>query len=89
MATIHEFNILNYSNIANASAANAAITVQVKWTDDEGFHDEQFTGNFIQHVWNHMAADPAGRKLLKRFTYEMVMARANVHLGIATYEEQL
>lgn len=85
---VDEFNITNYANIANASAANVQISVEIKVTrDDETKRTFSRDARFIQDVWNPMAADPAGREILRRVVNDLAHIRALVALGEASYSD--
>lgn len=86
--SVDEFNITNYSNIANASAANIQINIELKVTDDEG-QQQTYTRNarFIQDIWNQMAADPDGREVLRSHVNELARVRALVFAGVNTYAD--
>jgi hypothetical protein len=83
---IHEFNILGYSNIANNSATNASINVELKYSVDGGaVQTANRSANFITQVWNQIASDPDGREILKRHVEELARIRALVFIGAAEY----
>jgi hypothetical protein len=87
---IHEFNILGYSNIANSSATNASINVELKYSANNGaVQTATRSANFITQVWNQIASDPDGREILKRHVEELARIRALVFAGVATYEDFL
>lgn len=85
---VDEFNITNYTNIANASASNVQISVEMKITRTDNTR-RTFTrdARFIQDIWNPMAADADGREVLRRIVNELAHIRAMVALGEATYAE--
>lgn len=87
---VHEFNITNYSNVANASAANTTIDVELKYSTAAQpgvVQTATRSANFITQVWNPMAADPAGREILKQHVMELARIRALVVAGAASYED--